>query len=419
MRFYLLVVIASVDLLEAGSSGNEYTDLLDRQMVEYQSRQSAADPNATHPRSLSVSGFTHYTVNGFPGTRNFHVYIPPSVVNQQQTMSGIVLFFHGYGQNVQELCGKPSETWFDNTFNVEENANNAGFVAVCLEGLGGSQRGWNSDPCCGNHGGADDVGFTRAVLTNLKESILPGAGLQYPEKQAGRANVFAFGFSTGGLFSYRLACDLSDEIFGIAVVGATFDWAFGSNDVMNWAKNCKSTIGATSGGSPVPVWSGIGTKDTFTTGEIAQSKWREYSETILDCPQGGGTSGVEVVSSVTCYEYKSCSGSSVAKPSKWCLYNGMRHKVLPMKTSYGYESTAKAWEFLSSLAIDIETTSALTSLATNTETISSSTTMGDSVTTQIQGQGATTLPRVESSLANSAPLVRMSLTMLFFWKLFA
>jgi polyhydroxybutyrate depolymerase len=57
---------------------------------------------------------------------------------------------------------------------------------------------------------ADDVGFVRAVLRDL-ESIGP----------IDHSRIYATGLSMGGVFTYRLACEMSDTFAAIAPVAAT------------------------------------------------------------------------------------------------------------------------------------------------------------------------------------------------------
>jgi polyhydroxybutyrate depolymerase len=56
----------------------------------------------------------------------------------------------------------------------------------------------------------DDVGFVSALLDHLEDKLC-----------LDRRRVFASGMSNGGLFSHRLACDLSERIAGIAAVAGT------------------------------------------------------------------------------------------------------------------------------------------------------------------------------------------------------
>ncbi|MFI5184285.1 MAG: alpha/beta hydrolase family esterase, partial [Vicinamibacteria bacterium] len=76
----------------------------------------------------------------------------------------------------------------------------------------GANRGWNDGrtaPAVEARTAVDDVGFISALIDRLvrDERIDPG-------------RVYVTGISNGGIFSYRLACDLSDKVVAIAPVAA-------------------------------------------------------------------------------------------------------------------------------------------------------------------------------------------------------
>jgi len=95
-----------------------------------------------------------------------------------------------------------------------DKAEAAGFVAVCPEGTPviGNHRVWNSgSEYVRSSRGADDVGFTRALLN----AVMTRVGID-------RKRVYATGFSNGGQMDYRLALEASDIIAAIAPMsGAT------------------------------------------------------------------------------------------------------------------------------------------------------------------------------------------------------
>jgi polyhydroxybutyrate depolymerase len=72
---------------------------------------------------------------------------------------------------------------------------------------------WNmGGECCGypwsHH--VDDLGFVRAVVSDVARAL-----------RVDPTRVYAAGYSDGAVFSYRLACELSDLIAGILVIGGT------------------------------------------------------------------------------------------------------------------------------------------------------------------------------------------------------
>ena len=95
---------------------------------------------------------------------------------------------------------------------MDELADQNGFVVVYPVGvIGAARRGgtWNvGGPMSPTS--ASDVSFVRAILRDLNR-ILP----------VDPARVYATGLSMGGVFTYRLACEMSNTFAAIAPVAAT------------------------------------------------------------------------------------------------------------------------------------------------------------------------------------------------------
>jgi polyhydroxybutyrate depolymerase len=111
----------------------------------------------------------------------------------------LVLVLHG---------GTQSATSAERMSRMSELADQEKFLAVYPSGTGTAPT-WNSGNCCGyaQRNNVDDVAFIRAVIDQLKRdySVDP-------------KRIFATGISNGGMMSYRLACELSEEIAAIAPV---------------------------------------------------------------------------------------------------------------------------------------------------------------------------------------------------------
>lgn len=130
-------------------------------------------------------------VNGIP--RNYYVHVPPSY-DRSKSMP-LVLVFHGTHLN------GPAMIYLTN-FNTY--ADKKGFIVVYPNGAGGR---WE-DGRTGT-GVADDIGFVRSLLDRLSSVV-----------NIDRRHIYAAGFSNGGYFTERLACE-SDRIAAIAVVAAS------------------------------------------------------------------------------------------------------------------------------------------------------------------------------------------------------
>lgn len=161
-------------------------------------------------------------------TRTYKVHIPPSY--DRKTPTPIVLAFHGGGGNAERSV---------EYFQLNDKSDREGFIVVYLEGTGPLVRGevfgsWNAGRCCAPamDNDVDDVGFIRNALNRLENDFSVDEG-----------RVFVTGMSNGAQMSYRLACELADEIAAMATSGS-----IGSFD------NCNPT-------RPVPVMHLQGTED--------------------------------------------------------------------------------------------------------------------------------------------------------------
>ena len=128
-------------------------------------------------------------------TRLYDLHIPSSYHNQKPMP--LVLVFHGAsgdGRGMAQMTG----------FN--QVAEKEGFIAAYPDAIGGH---WNS--LRGNKPDTtNDVGFVAALIDKLSE--------QY---NIDRRRIYITGFSNGGMFAQRLACELGDKIAAASIVSAT------------------------------------------------------------------------------------------------------------------------------------------------------------------------------------------------------
>ena len=133
--------------------------------------------------------------------RSYLVHVPPQAAARDPLP--VILDFHGGGGNAQgqrEYSG------------IDTLADEAGFLAVYPAGTGRTDDfllTWNAGGCCGyaRDNAVDDVGFTRALITDL-ETATP----------IDRTRVYATGLSNGAMMAYRLAAEASDLVAAIAPV---------------------------------------------------------------------------------------------------------------------------------------------------------------------------------------------------------
>lgn len=157
--------------------------------------------------SIDLIRFRNLPVRSEPGQitvdgreRNYRVYVP---TNLDPTAPVPLLFvIHGGGGNA-ESAEQITRSGF------HALAETHGFIVVYPEGV---NKHWNDGrnlDDTATQENIDDVGYFVALIDHI-------AG-QYT---IDRARVYATGISNGGFMSFRLACDLSEQIAGIAPVTA-------------------------------------------------------------------------------------------------------------------------------------------------------------------------------------------------------
>lgn len=127
--------------------------------------------------------------------RTMIVHVPPKY--DPKLGASLVFNFHGFTMN-------GSQERDMSRMNATSDAH--GFVVVYPDGTGAS---WNAGDCCGSavSGNVDDIGMVRAAIAKISADWCVD-----PKR------IYATGFSNGGFFSHRLACEMSDTIAAIAPV---------------------------------------------------------------------------------------------------------------------------------------------------------------------------------------------------------
>ncbi len=157
--------------------------------------------------------------------RSYIVYVPASY--SADSPAPLLFNFHGFTDNSGNHLSYTD---------MRPIADTAGFILVYPQGslLFGLVSHWNVGSFT-NGSTADDVGFTGAMIDSISS-----------EYAIDSSRVYACGFSNGGYFSFRLACELSNRIAAVASVsGVMSDLNF---------NNCAPQ-------RPVPVLSIHGTND--------------------------------------------------------------------------------------------------------------------------------------------------------------
>jgi len=139
-----------------------------------------------------------FTVTG-KEPRTYYLNVPANY--SKGTPLPLLLAFHSRTTNAEELI---RSTW------ISEFINDMGFVLATINGSVHEYSSWNAGTCCtpATDFNEDDVELSSLIIDSISStySIDPN-------------RIWAIGHSNGGMMSYRLACDLSDKISGVAIVG--------------------------------------------------------------------------------------------------------------------------------------------------------------------------------------------------------
>ncbi|MBI5304636.1 MAG: polyhydroxybutyrate depolymerase [Chloroflexi bacterium] len=138
--------------------------------------------------------------------RTYTVHLPRGIGDEHSY--SLVIVLHGGGGNDDNAARM---TGFSALADKEE------FIVVYPNGTGRLQDRiltWNAGNCCGYalDNTVDDVGFIRALIEQLQR--------EYPINPQ---RIYATGISNGGMMSYRLACELSDQLAAIAPVAGALN----------------------------------------------------------------------------------------------------------------------------------------------------------------------------------------------------
>lgn len=141
--------------------------------------------------------------------RSYILYVPTSI--NWDAPVPLVFVFHGGTGNAQSAIAMSG-------FNDVADQN--GFILIYPNGTGRLSDDklltWNGGDCCGfaQEKDVDDVGFVRAVVTELKSLVTIDAG-----------RIFATGLSNGAILSQRLACEAADIFTAVAPVAGTLNYS--------------------------------------------------------------------------------------------------------------------------------------------------------------------------------------------------
>jgi polyhydroxybutyrate depolymerase len=129
--------------------------------------------------------------------RRYIVYTPAAYHKAPQQAFPVVFNFHGGGMSMAEQMLYTQ---------MNGAAERHQFIVVYPQGI---KQDWNVGFGMDYLAGTDDVGFTQAMLSKLKQDY-----------RIDEQRVYATGLSRGGFFALRLAAELPQQFAAVASVGA-------------------------------------------------------------------------------------------------------------------------------------------------------------------------------------------------------
>jgi poly(3-hydroxybutyrate) depolymerase len=251
------------------------------------------------------------------GTRQYAIYIPVNYNTAQPVP--LVLLFHGFTNSISTMFN-------DSQMQSLADANN--FIYAIPQGLG-IPAGWSIGLSFG--GNADDIGFTRSLIDRISVNY-----------RINPKRVYAAGFSNGGFFSYRLACQLSDKIAAIASVAGSMNpaWISGANPSCNPQHQMPILQFTGSNDNVIPIGGGAGGAALSNVFNY----WRNFNNTNTTAT----ITNINSVTTRTVYENGN-RGATV----EFIEIGGRGHEW-PQTTTAGLRQNAsiRIWDFFSRYDID-------------------------------------------------------------------
>ncbi|WP_408889170.1 alpha/beta hydrolase family esterase [Myxococcus faecalis] len=290
-------------------------------------------PDRASCQGLSAGPGTHdWTVTHDGRERAYRVHVPPGYDATRPTPT--VVAFHGYGSHPEQL---------ERQTGLSTLADTEGFLVVYPRGLSAQElnggpppppqdntRGWNGGACCGSSqlSQVDDVGFVDAMMADLDTHVCVD-----PRR------TFATGFSNGGFFSYRLACERAGRFAAVAPVSG-----------MAPSSGCSPS-------RPVPVLHIHGTEDTVILYEGGSNipfgrPYPSARDSVRGQAERNGCGGPEEQTyqrgNSTCVAFTGCTPESAT--ASLCTVQGGNHSWPGSPVSSGnptrdLDASLEAWRF--------------------------------------------------------------------------
>jgi polyhydroxybutyrate depolymerase len=186
-------------LLTVAACGQQATSTPTASSNSSRSVTAITRPPITCTTPQHVAGNSNLSITSGGLNRTFILHLPPSYGKQPQPL---VINYHAWSVSAQNMAKYT---------NMGAEADKAGFIVVFPQGVD-TPYSWNAGIGAeGPTGDADDVQFTRDMLSFLEKNYCVDIH-----------RIYVTGWSLGGGMAYRVACTLSNQITAIATVAGAY-----------------------------------------------------------------------------------------------------------------------------------------------------------------------------------------------------
>lgn len=154
--------------------------------------------------NYNKAGEYRYEVAQAGVKRHYLVHVPKDIKDEKVSL---VLVFHGGMGNAEHML---------KNYDWVAKSEKEGFIVVFPNGASrfssGENATWNAGSCCAYavKNKSDDVDFVKKIIKDVDGRY-----------SINNNEIFATGMSNGGMFSHRLACEMSDTFKAVAAVAGT------------------------------------------------------------------------------------------------------------------------------------------------------------------------------------------------------